>query len=195
MTKILYHWFLLLGQIRFCETHFTTYQRFVADQSAISPFLGVIVEKFVQSSTVGCALRARWRRKASQARFSWSKRPASVSVFFTQSLNKLRCISVRSVAVGLVKARNWNRRPSRLRWLQKSKAPELIRVTDGSLGLREEIKCRKMIENVITSLFWIGTCVLGEVCRIYPRGSQCHTCLLLRYSRPASLRCQGRASA
>ena len=24
----------------FCDTHFTTYQRFVADQSAISPFLG-----------------------------------------------------------------------------------------------------------------------------------------------------------
>ena len=40
VTKILYHWFLLLDQFRFCETYFTTYQRFVADQSAISPFLG-----------------------------------------------------------------------------------------------------------------------------------------------------------
>jgi len=36
----LYHWVLLLDQFRFCETHFTTYQGFVADQSAISPFLG-----------------------------------------------------------------------------------------------------------------------------------------------------------
>jgi len=36
----LYHWLLLMDQIRFCETHFTTYQRFVADHSAISPFLG-----------------------------------------------------------------------------------------------------------------------------------------------------------
>jgi len=42
VTKILYHWFLLLDQFRFCETHFTTYQRFVADQSAISPSLGGI---------------------------------------------------------------------------------------------------------------------------------------------------------
>jgi len=30
VTKILYHWFLLLDQFRFCETHFTTYQQFVA---------------------------------------------------------------------------------------------------------------------------------------------------------------------
>ena len=40
MTKILYDSFLLLDRFRFCETHFTTYQRFVADRSAISPFLG-----------------------------------------------------------------------------------------------------------------------------------------------------------
>jgi len=40
VTKILYHWSLLMDQFRFCETHFTTYQGFVADQSAISPFLG-----------------------------------------------------------------------------------------------------------------------------------------------------------
>jgi len=40
VTKILYHWILLLDRFRFCETHFTTYQRFVADRSAISPFLG-----------------------------------------------------------------------------------------------------------------------------------------------------------
>jgi len=39
-TKILYHWKLLLYQFRFCETHFTTYQRFVADQNTISAFLG-----------------------------------------------------------------------------------------------------------------------------------------------------------
>jgi len=37
---MLYHSFLLLDRFRFCETHFTTYQRFVADESAISPFLG-----------------------------------------------------------------------------------------------------------------------------------------------------------
>ena len=41
VTKILYHWFLLLDQFRFCETHFTTYQRFVADRSA---HLGVITD-------------------------------------------------------------------------------------------------------------------------------------------------------
>jgi hypothetical protein len=40
VTRILCHWFLLLYQFRFCETHFTTYQGFVADQSAISPSLG-----------------------------------------------------------------------------------------------------------------------------------------------------------
>ena len=40
MTEILYYWFLLLDQFRFCETHFTTYEWFVAGQSAISPFLG-----------------------------------------------------------------------------------------------------------------------------------------------------------
>jgi hypothetical protein len=38
VTKILYHRFLLLDQFHFCETHFTTYQRFVANKSA--PFLG-----------------------------------------------------------------------------------------------------------------------------------------------------------
>ena len=31
---------LILGLISFSETHFTTYKRFVADQSAISPSLG-----------------------------------------------------------------------------------------------------------------------------------------------------------
>jgi len=36
----LYHWFLLLDRFHFCETRFTTHQRFVSDQSAISPFLG-----------------------------------------------------------------------------------------------------------------------------------------------------------
>jgi len=40
VTKLLYQSFLLLDRFRFCETHFTTYLRFVADQSAISPFLG-----------------------------------------------------------------------------------------------------------------------------------------------------------
>jgi len=40
VTKILYHLFLLLDWFRFWETHFTTYQQFVADQSAISPSLG-----------------------------------------------------------------------------------------------------------------------------------------------------------
>jgi len=36
VIKILYNLSLLLDQLRFCETHFTTYQRFVDDQSAIS---------------------------------------------------------------------------------------------------------------------------------------------------------------
>ena len=40
VTKILYHRLLSLDQFRFCETHFTTYPRFVANKSAISPFLG-----------------------------------------------------------------------------------------------------------------------------------------------------------
>jgi len=57
-------------------------------------------------------VRASWR-KVSRVRFSWSKRPANVRVFLTQSLNKLRCISFMSVAVGFLKVRNSNRRPSR----------------------------------------------------------------------------------
>ena len=40
MTKIVYHRFLLLDEFRFCEAHFTTYQRSAANTSAISPFLG-----------------------------------------------------------------------------------------------------------------------------------------------------------
>ena len=40
VIKILYHWTLLLDWFRYWETHFTTYQRFVHDQSAISPSLG-----------------------------------------------------------------------------------------------------------------------------------------------------------
>ena len=44
LSHILYHSFLLLGLFRFFETHFTTYQ-FVADHSAISPFLGSLREK------------------------------------------------------------------------------------------------------------------------------------------------------
>jgi len=40
VTKILYHCFLLLDWFRFWETHLTTYQRFVAGQSAIIPSLG-----------------------------------------------------------------------------------------------------------------------------------------------------------
>ena len=36
---------LITSQEHFCETHFTTYQRFVADQSAISPFLGGVSVK------------------------------------------------------------------------------------------------------------------------------------------------------
>ena len=48
-------------------------------------------------------------------------------------------MSFKSVAVGLVKARNSNRRPSRSRRLKKSKAPALIQVTEESSGLREEM--------------------------------------------------------
>ena len=55
MTKILYHWLLLLDLFRFCEAHFTTYQRFVADQShgAISPFLGGL-SMILCIHTTGC---------------------------------------------------------------------------------------------------------------------------------------------
>jgi len=38
--KMFCHWFLLLDLFRFCEAHFTAYQRLVASHSAISPFLG-----------------------------------------------------------------------------------------------------------------------------------------------------------
>ena len=50
-------------------------------------------------------VRASWR-KAWQARVSWLKCPANVRVFLTQSLNKLRCMSFMSVAIGLLKAHN-----------------------------------------------------------------------------------------
>ena len=39
VTKIFHNSFLLLGPFRFCETHFPTYQRFVADPFAIFAFL------------------------------------------------------------------------------------------------------------------------------------------------------------
>ena len=40
VTKILYYRLLLLDKFHFCGTHFTTFQRFVANTSAISLFLG-----------------------------------------------------------------------------------------------------------------------------------------------------------
>jgi len=40
VTNILYHQILSLDLFRFCETYLTTYQRFVANKSANSPFLG-----------------------------------------------------------------------------------------------------------------------------------------------------------
>jgi len=51
VTKILYHRCLLLNWFRFWERHFTTYQQFVADQSAISPLLaaGKIGDSPIQS--------------------------------------------------------------------------------------------------------------------------------------------------
>jgi len=49
VTNILYHWFLLLDQFRFCETHCTTYQRFVGDQSAISPSSGGLVMRILSA--------------------------------------------------------------------------------------------------------------------------------------------------
>jgi len=45
VTKILYYWFLLLDSFNFRETYFTTHQRFVANKSAISPFLGGTQER------------------------------------------------------------------------------------------------------------------------------------------------------
>ena len=53
---MLYHWFLLLDRFRFCETHFTIYQRFVADQSALSPFLGGLQK----SAIILRSLLIRW---------------------------------------------------------------------------------------------------------------------------------------
>ena len=45
-----------MDRFRFCETHFTTYQRFVADQSAISPFLGGLFLLVFQRDKVGMHL-------------------------------------------------------------------------------------------------------------------------------------------
>jgi len=55
---MLYDWFLLLDQFRFCETHFTTCQRFVADQSAISPFLGGICVNMREYALI--RVKMRW---------------------------------------------------------------------------------------------------------------------------------------
>jgi len=55
VTKIFYHWILLLDWFRFWERHFTTYQRFVADQSAISPSLGGYTD--VDSDVCKCRCR------------------------------------------------------------------------------------------------------------------------------------------
>ena len=43
----------MLDRFRFCETYFTTHQRFVADQSAMSSFLG------------GYVVYTNWRESAS----------------------------------------------------------------------------------------------------------------------------------
>ena len=40
MSKLLCHWFVSLDSFRFLRIHFTTHQLFVANTSAISPFLG-----------------------------------------------------------------------------------------------------------------------------------------------------------
>jgi len=40
MTKILCYWYLLFDSFRSCETYFATHPQFVANKSAISPFLG-----------------------------------------------------------------------------------------------------------------------------------------------------------
>jgi len=45
VTKILYYWFLLLHSFNFCESYFTTHQRFVANKSAISTFVGGTQER------------------------------------------------------------------------------------------------------------------------------------------------------
>jgi len=77
-------------------------------------------------------------------------------------------MSFRSVAVGLVKARNSNRRPSHSRRVKKSKAPALIQVTDGSSRLREEMKCRKKLSCAGAELmpaFW------GTFAELDPEGA------------------------
>jgi len=65
VTEILHHQIKLLDQYSFCETHFTTYQWFVAAQSAIFPFLGGSYFFVLQFSTlrdkvekIGYSLRA-----------------------------------------------------------------------------------------------------------------------------------------
>jgi len=52
----LYFLAILLDRFCFCETHFTTYQRFVADQCAISPFLGGVIpsRNFPRTQTKQC---------------------------------------------------------------------------------------------------------------------------------------------
>jgi len=41
LSKILYYWFLYMNSFRFCETYLLHIKLLVANQSAISPFLGV----------------------------------------------------------------------------------------------------------------------------------------------------------
>ena len=59
VTKILEYNTLLLDLFRFSETYFTTYQRFVAEQSAISPFLGGLEMSEVQGWRASAAAGVR----------------------------------------------------------------------------------------------------------------------------------------
>jgi len=102
MSNILYHLFLFFGLFYFCQTHFVTHQRFVANPSAISPFLGRVcydwlIKKFIFNTCLsaqiphaskyherrGCHARAR----ASRARLFFQTRTTVLSLekvsFFT----------------------------------------------------------------------------------------------------------------
>jgi len=99
-----------LDQIRVCEKYFTTYQRFVADQSAISPFLGGKKERKTNAVAILAFSRllrgvftkpkttAKERKKRQKNR---KKRPAVMTNFFhtlmgvlikTKNQKQTRCL-------------------------------------------------------------------------------------------------------
>jgi len=108
---------MLIGMLRpRCRWHLSDFSTSShRAQSDSPPNCITLLYRDIKNHIVG-KMQASWCR-ASCALSSCSKRPAIMSFFFKQSLNKLRCKSLMSVEVWLVKARNSCKRPSRSRWL------------------------------------------------------------------------------